>query len=131
MSNHYKEINGCSLDSFINELPFYIGNIIKYAWRAPHKNGIDDTLKLLDYLDMSHYGWVEYDLSDNAIMVLSEISNYKFYSVASGLDRLHRRCIASVAEWILNSDGLSGNDYEAEKRMILSVSSLQVALLHN
>ncbi|MBF1650000.1 MAG: DUF3310 domain-containing protein [Rothia dentocariosa] len=131
MSSHYKEIDGHSLDSFIHELPFYIGNIIKYAWRAPNKNGIDDTLKLLDYLDMSRFGWVEYDLSDDATRVLSEISSYDFYSNASGLDRVHRRCIASVAEWIMNSDGSSGNDRESEKQMILSVASLQVCLLHN
>lgn len=131
MSSHYKEIDGNSLDSFINELPFYIGNIIKYVWRAPYKNGIDDTLKMLDYLDMSHFGWVEYDLSDNALRVLSEISSYDFYSSASGLDRIHRRCIASVAEWILNSEGSGGNDRESEKRLIISVASLQVNLLHN
>lgn len=131
MSSHYKDIEGYSLDSFINELPFYIGNIIKYAWRAPYKNGIDDTLKLLDYLDMSHLGWVEYDLSCNAIRVLSEISSYDFYGNASDLDLVHRKCVASVAEWILNSDASSGNDYESEKQMILSVASLQVCLLHN
>lgn len=131
MSSHYKEIDGHSIDSFVNELPFYIGNIIKYAWRAPYKNGIDDTLKLLDYLDMSHFGWVEYDLSDNAIRILSEISSYDFYGNAYGLDRVHRRCVASVAEWILHSDGSSGNDYELEKQVILYVASLQVCLLHN
>lgn len=131
MSSHYKEIDGYSLGSFINELPFYIGNIIKYAWRAPYKNGIDDTLKMLDYLDMSHFDWVEYDLSDNALRILSEISSYDFYSSASGLDRIHRRCIASVAEWILISDNSYASDYDSEKQLILSVASLQVSLLHN
>lgn len=131
MSNHYEEIGGYSLDSFIHELPFYIGNIIKYAWRAPHKNGIDDTLKLLDYLDMSHYRWVKYDLSLNAIRILSEISSYDFYSESSGADRIHRRCIACAAEWVLISEGSDGSDYESEKQLILSVASLQVSLLHN
>lgn len=131
MSNHYEMINGHFLTEFIHELPFYLGDIMKYAWRAPRKNGIGDTLKLLDYLDMSHFGWVEYDLSDNAIRALSEISSYDFYSEASGADRVHRRCVASVAEWLLKSEGSGGSDYESEKNLILSVASLQVGLLHN
>ena len=71
MSNHYKNIGGYSLESFIYELPFCIGNIIKYAWRAPFKNGIDDTLKLLDYVDMSNRRWVKYTLSDKTILALN------------------------------------------------------------
>ena len=131
LSNHYDKIGVYSLDDFIHELPFYIGNIMKYVWRAPRKNGIDDTLKLLDYLDMSHYRWVEYDLSVDAIRVLSEISSYDFYSESSGEDRIHRRCIASAAEWVLISEGSTGSDYESEKQLILYVASLQVSLLHN
>lgn len=104
---------------------------MKYAWRAPHKNGIDDTIKLLDYLDMSHYGWVKYDLSDRVTMILSEISSCDFYSKTSGSDSVHRKCIASVAEWILNSEGQGGIDYESQKNLILSVASLQVNLFNN
>lgn len=131
MSSHYTEIDGHKLTDFIHELPFYLGNIMKYAWRAPHKNGIDDTLKLLDYLDMSYYRWVEYDLSDNATRVLSEISSYDFYGEASDTDRAHRRCVSSVSEWLLKSKGSEGRDYESEKNLILSVTSLQVSLLHS
>ncbi len=130
MSNHYDKIGGYYLEDFIHELPFYIGNIMKYAWRAPHKNGIDDTIKLLDYLDMSHYGWVNYDLSDRATTILSEISSCDFYGKTSGADNVHRKCIASVAEWILNSEGSGGIDYESQKNLILSVASLQVNLFN-
>lgn len=131
LSNHYKNIGGYPLESFIYELPFYIGNIIKYAWRAPFKNGIDDTLKLLDYMDMSNRRWVKYTLSDKTILALNEISNRSFYSEESGADRIHRICISSVAEWILKSQGEEGNNHEYEERVILSVASLQVSLLHN
>lgn len=130
MSNHYDKIGGYCLEDFIHELPFYIGNIIKYAWRAPRKNMIDDTVKLLDYLDMSHYVWVNYDLSYRAKMILSEISSYDFYGEASDSDKVHRKCIASVAEWILNSAGSGGIDYESQKQLILSVASLQVNLFN-
>ena len=131
MSNHYPEIDGHKLTDFIHGLPFYLGNVMKYAWRAPHKGGIDDTLKLLDYLDMSNYRWVKYDLSDKVIEALREISNRNFYSEESGADRIHRICISSVAEWILKSQGEEGNNHEYEERAILSVASLQVSLLHN
>lgn len=131
LSNHYKNIGGYSLESFIYELPFYIGNIIKYAWRAPFKNGIDDTLKLLDYVDMSNRRWAKYTLSDKTILALNEISNRNFYSKESGADRIHRICISSVAEWILKSQGDKGSNHEYKERVILSVASLQVSLLHN
>ena len=131
MSSYYKEIGGYSLDSFIHELPFYIGNIIKYAWRAPYKNGIDDTLKLLDYLDMSHYEWVDYSLSDKAVSILSEISNYDFYGSSTGMERVHRKCVSLVAEWILKSAGAGGSSNAHYVAVTISVSSMQVALLHN
>lgn len=131
MSNHYPEIDGHKLTDFIHELPFYLGNIMKYAWRAPYKGGIDDTLKLLDYLDMSNRRWVKYTLSDKTILALNEISNRNFYSKESGADRIHRICISSVAEWILKSQGEKGSNHEYEERAILSVASLQVSLLHN
>nr|DAW28566.1 MAG TPA: nucelotide kinase [Caudoviricetes sp.] len=131
MFSHYKNIGGYPLESFIYELPFYIGNIIKYAWRAPFKNGIDDTLKLLDYVDMSNRRWVKYTLSDKTILALNEISNRNFYSKESGADRIHRICISSVAEWILKSQGEEESNNEYEERVILSVASLQVSLLHN
>ena len=129
MSNHYPEIDGHNLSDFIHELPFYLGNIMKYAWRAPYKNGIDDTLKLLDYLSLARASWVEYKLSDRAIKCLSEIYSHDFYLGCYGLDSAHRRVIKSVAEIILDSDGRVSMDEESMKLLMISTSSLQVALL--
>lgn len=103
MPNHYHEIDGHKLTDFIHELPFYLGNVMKYAWRAPHKNGVDDTLKLLDCLAMARTSWVEYKLSVRCIGRLSEISSYDFYSNCDGLERVHRRVISSAARLILDS----------------------------
>ena len=131
MSNHYAKIGGYCLEDFIHELPFYIGNIMKYAWRAPYKGRTDDTLKLLDYLDMVRFSWVKYNLSDRAIRCLSEVSSYDFYSNFNGLERTHRRTISTIAELILNNEGRDSLDIESEKMVVLMVSSLQVDLLHN
>lgn len=131
MSSHYKDIDGHSLAEFIHELPFYLGNIMKYAWRAPYKGRIDDTLKLLDYLAMIRFSWVEYKLSDRATRCLSEISSYDFYSNLDRLERTHRRTIAAIAELILNNEGSDSLDIESEKLAVMMVSSLQVDMLHN
>lgn len=128
---HYIDIEGHSLAEFIYELPFYLGNIMKYAWRAPYKGRIDDTLKLLDYLAMIRFSWAEYKLSDRAIRCLSEISSYDFYSNFDGLERMHRRAIAAIAELILENEGSDSLSIESEKNIVLIVSSLQVELLHN
>lgn len=36
----------------MNELPFWMGNVIKYVVRADAKNGIEDLKKARRYLDM-------------------------------------------------------------------------------
>lgn len=131
MSSHYPEIDGHKPADFIHELPFYLGNIMKYAWRAPYKGRVDDTLKLLDYLAMIRFYWAEYRLSDRAIRCLSEISSYDFYSNFDGLELMHRRAIAAIAELILENEGSGSLSIESEKNVVLIVSSLQVELLHN
>lgn len=34
-----------------NELPFAVGNVIKYVMRAPYKNGVEDLEKAKRYID--------------------------------------------------------------------------------
>lgn len=34
-----------------NELPFAVGNVVKYVMRAPYKNGVEDLQKAKRYLD--------------------------------------------------------------------------------
>lgn len=131
MSNHYADIEGHSLTDFIHELPFYLGNVMKYAWRAPYKNGVDDTLKLLDYLAMARTSWVEYKLSTRCIEYLAEISSYDFYSNCDGLERVHRRVISSAAMLILDSEGGGVMDEDYERTLLVNISSLQVALIRN
>ena len=131
MSNHYADIDGYSLADFIHELPFYLGNVMKYAWRAPLKGCVDDTLKLIDYLAMARAQWVEYRLSDSAIECLSEISRYDFYSGYEGLDRAHRRVIASAATLILDSEGAGAINKVSEKILEVDIPLLQIALKRN
>lgn len=131
MSNHYPEIDGHKLADFIHELPFYLGNIIKYVWRAPCKGGIEDTVKLLEYLSMARMSWQKYDLSSDAVECLTKISSHNFYSHHEGLERMHRRCISSAAELILNSDELPSISDHDGKALALSVGMLQIELLHN
>lgn len=103
---------------------------MKYAWRAPYKGGIEDTVKLLEYLSMASMSWQEYNLSSDAVERLTKISSHNFYSHHEGLERMHRRCISSAAELILNSDELSLSGHDG-KALALSVGMLQVELLHN
>ena len=131
LSNHYPEIDGHKLTDFIHELPFYLGNIMKYAWRAPYKGGIEDTVKLLEYLSMSSMSWQKYELSSDAVEYLTKISSRNFYSHHEGLERAHRRCISSAAELILNSDELPSLSYNDGKALDLSVGMLHIELLHN
>lgn len=123
-------MDGHKLTDFIHELPFYLGNIMKYAWRAPHKGGIEDTVKLLEYLSMARMSWQKYDLSSDAVECLTKISSHYFYSRHEGLERMHRRCISSAAELILNSDELPSLSKHDGEALDLSVGMLQVELMH-
>lgn len=40
-------------------LGFYVGNIIKYVFRAPRKNGVEDLKKAREYLDQLIEGYEE------------------------------------------------------------------------
>lgn len=130
MSSHYPEIDGHKLTDFIHELPFYLGNVMKYAWRAPYKGGIEDMLKLLDYLDRTCSSWQKYDLSSRAISLLTELSINDFYSQYEGIERIHRKCIGAVADLVLRSDECGLIDYDSKMSLTLRVASMQVALMN-
>ncbi len=51
--DHYKRF---TMEPFtfimLNNLPFDVGNVIKYVMRAPYKNGIEDLKKARRVIDM-------------------------------------------------------------------------------
>lgn len=103
---------------------------MKYAWRAPYKGVIDDTLKLLDYLDMARRLWVKYNLSYGTFEHLQALARYEFYSNCDGVERAHRECIRYAAELIMKSDISNSMNEGGKNNLIISVGSLQVALTH-
>lgn len=42
--------SGVECLSIVNKLPFAVGNVIKYVWRANHKNGVEDLQKAMVYI---------------------------------------------------------------------------------
>lgn len=51
MPKHYAPIAGVNAEEFIGELPGWLFSTVKYIWRAPNKNGVEDVIKALDCLD--------------------------------------------------------------------------------
>jgi hypothetical protein len=50
MKKYYAPIEGAKLEHIVRDLPFTLGNVLKYVWRAPYKGGAEDCIKALDYL---------------------------------------------------------------------------------
>lgn len=50
MKKYYAPIEGAKLEHIVHDLPFTLGNVLKYVWRAPYKGGAEDCIKALDYL---------------------------------------------------------------------------------
>lgn len=48
MPKHYAPIAGVNAEEFIGELPGWLFSTVKYIWRAPNKNGVEDVIKALE-----------------------------------------------------------------------------------
>jgi hypothetical protein len=61
---HYKHMN-IQVTEFVaaNDIPFIEGNVIKYVCRHAHKNGKEDVLKAIHYLNLL----IEYHYESNDI----------------------------------------------------------------
>ena len=61
---HYKHMK-IQVTEFVaaNEIPFIEGNVIKYVCRHAHKNGKEDVLKAIHYLNLL----IEYNYESNDI----------------------------------------------------------------
>lgn len=42
MPKHYAPIAGVNAEEFVGELPGWLFSTVKYIWRAPNKNGVED-----------------------------------------------------------------------------------------
>jgi hypothetical protein len=45
MPKHYAPIAGVNAEEFIGELPGWLFSTIKYIWRAPNKNGVEEAIE--------------------------------------------------------------------------------------
>jgi hypothetical protein len=66
MPKHYAPIAGVNAEEFVGELPGWLFSTVKYIWRAPNKNGVEDVIKALDCLDRYIGDTVEFHLSPSA-----------------------------------------------------------------
>lgn len=62
MPKHYAPIAGVNAEEFIGELPGWLFSTVKYIWRAPNKNGVEDVIKAIDCLDRYIGDTVEFHL---------------------------------------------------------------------
>lgn len=49
MPKHYAPIAGVNAEEFIGELPGWLFSTVKYIWRAPNKNGVEDVIKAIEH----------------------------------------------------------------------------------
>jgi hypothetical protein len=55
---HYQaHPSGVECIAIVEHMTFNLGNVVKYVWRADHKNGLEDLRKARWYLDREIQRW--------------------------------------------------------------------------
>lgn len=103
MKKYYAPIEGAKLEHIVHDLPFTLGNVLKYVWRAPYKGGAEDCIKALDYLLIFQEQTCQYSLSGNA---RDSIENLQ--KIIPGYDQeksedVHRTAVRKTVDLIKDS----------------------------
>lgn len=100
MPKHYAPITGVNAEEFIGELPGWLFSTVKYIWRAPNKNGVEDVIKALDCLDRYIGDTVEFHLSPSAKAAVDRLENLGWEGCGGGVEITHRNTLRDVARFI-------------------------------
>ena len=100
MPKHYAPIAGVNAEEVIGELPGWLFSAVKYIWRAPNKNGVEDIIKALDCLDRYIGDTVEFHLSPSAKAAVDRLENLGWEGCGGGVEITHRNTLRDVARFI-------------------------------
>ena len=100
MPKYYAPIAGVNAEEFIGELPGWLFSAVKYIWRAPNKNGVEDVIKALDCLDRYIGDTVDFHLSPSAKAAVDRLENLGWEPFDGGVEIIQRNALRDVARFI-------------------------------
>lgn len=120
MKKYYAPIEGAKLEHIVRDLPFTLGNVLKYVWRAPYKGGAEDCIKALDYLLIFQKAPRKYNLTKTAQAAIHNILVTFPNGDSEETEDIHRCAVRQTLAFINNSEDKVDNEElgEAKDRII-------------
>lgn len=104
------------LEHIVRDLPFTLGNILKYVWRAPYKGGAEDCIKALDYLLIFQKAPRKYNLTKNAQAAIHNILITFPNGESEETEDIHRCAVRQTLAFINNSEDKVDNEELGEAK---------------
>lgn len=123
--NHYNPIFSVDLEKHINKMPYFAGAALKYLWRAPSKNGVEDLDKARKCLQLhlQYAMWTrERPTPGVAGLVVEMEREWGKYLADDNVPVLRKaqlRALLTAAKWLAGHDAEPShaiNEYQAALR---------------
>lgn len=131
MPKHYAPIAGVNAEEIIGELPGWLFSTVKYIWRAPHKNGVEDVIKALDCLDRYISDMVDFHLSPSAKAAVDRLENLGWEGCGGGVEITHRNTLRDVARFIKSTQDEDSPQAEIVHRIKDHLTVMMLDLYRN
>lgn len=131
MPKHYAALAGVNAEEFIGELSGWLFSTVKYIWRAPNKNGVEDVIKALDCLDRYIGDTVEFHLSPSAKAAVDRLENLGWEGCGGGVEITHRNTLRDVARFIKSFQHEDSPKAEIVHRIKDHLTAMMIDLYRN
>lgn len=123
--NHYNPIFSVDLEKHINKMPYFAGASLKYLWRAPSKNGVEDLDKARKCLQLhlQYAMWTRERPTPGVAGLIVEMDREWEKHLADDnvpvLRKAQMRAVLTAAKWLAGYDAEPShaiNEYQAALR---------------
>lgn len=123
--NHYNPIFSVDLEQHINKMPYFAGAALKYLWRAPSKNGVEDLDKARKCLQLhlQYAMWTRERPTPGVAGLVVEMERewdkYLMDDTVYPLRKAQLRALLTAAKWLAGHDAEPShaiNEYQAALR---------------
>ena len=122
---------GVNAEEFVGELPGWLFSTVKYIWRAPSKNGVEDVIKALDCLDRYIGDMVDFHLSPSAKAAVDRLENLGWEGCGGGVEITHRNALRDVARFIKSAEREGTPQVEIVSRIKDHLTDMMLDLYRN
>lgn len=131
MPKHYAPIAGVNAEDFIGELPGWLFSTVKYIWRAPNKNGVEDIIKALDCFDRYIDDTVDFHLSPRAKAAVDRLETLGWEPFDGRVEVIQRNTLRDVARFIKSTQREDSQQADIVRRIKDHLTIMILGLYRN